>query len=463
MTHPISGTTTKGTTHPVLNPATGEVVASVEVLDGAAVDAAVLAAQKAFEAWRDTSIEQRVEVLDRIADIVHGNAGKLSELLTLEQGKPIAESRMEVDTTEATFRRYADLGREKGAALFAENLGEHVRTFTPLGVVAGIIPWNAPLIVAAMKAGPAILTGNTIILKPAPTTPLATLELSRLLADAVPEGLVQCLVDDGSIGPLLASHPGVRKVAFTGSTVNGRNVTAAGASTLKRLTLELGGNDPAIVLGDADPGTAAAGIFARAFLNAGQVCGAVKRVYVHDDVYDRFVEAIADLVRDVVVGDGFDPAVTVGPLQNRIQHEKATALLAEAARDGTILAQSGVPDVDGGYFVPVTVVGDLDDAHPLVAGEQFAPILPLLRFSDEADAVARANSTEYGLTASVWTSDVAHGESVVQRIDAALLCVNKHNRVDPALGIAMSKQSGTGWLFGPEGVREYLQPHLLFR
>jgi acyl-CoA reductase-like NAD-dependent aldehyde dehydrogenase len=460
--HLIRGEVTGEGDHPVTNPATGEVFARASVATHDDLEAAIAAAGAAFRSWNQTALASRRALLLRIADIVRDHAAPLARLLTLEQGKPANEARGEIDGGEAILRHYAGTRPGDVEALFREETSEYVRSYSPLGIVAGIIPWNFPFQIMIMKLAPALLTGNVIIVKPAPTTPATTLEFGRLIASEVPAGVVQILGDDGSLGPALASHPHVRKIAFTGSTITGRKVMAAAAPTLKRLTLELGGNDPAIVLDDADPATIASGIFAGMFRNAGQVCGAIKRLYVHDSVYEPLVAELAVLMQTLVVGDGLDPRVTLGPVQNRIQHDKVRALLADAEKTGTVLARVPAPAGDG-FFIPPTLVGGLDDTHPLVADEQFGPVVPILRFSDEDDVIARANATSYGLTASGWTSDVARGETLVSRIDAGLRCVNKHNAGSLDLGIPMAKQSGVGWLFGEESIREFLQPHLLYR
>lgn len=460
--HLIDGGIVGGPDIEIVNPATGRVWARAGVADDAVLEQAVQSARRAFASWSRTPLAERRALLVRVADIVSDNAEHLSRLLTLEQGKPLVEARGEIDGGAAILRHYAHARPGDATSLFLDEAPTHVRSYSPLGIVAGIIPWNFPFQIAAMKIGPALLAGNVIIVKPSPTTPVTTLEFGRLIAAAVPAGVIQVLGDDGTLGPLLASHPDVRKIAFTGSTVTGRKVMAAAAPTLKRLTLELGGNDPAILLKDAEPEAVAAAIFSGAFRNSGQVCGAIKRLYVHDAIFEPVVRTLAGLMQEMVVGDGIDPAVTVGPVQNRVQYDKVRGLLAEAERSGSILARREAPAGDG-FFIPPTLIGGLDDLHPLVVEEQFAPVLPVLRFTDEDEVVERANRTPYGLTASVWTADVAHGEALVSRIDAGLRCVNAHNNGSLDLGIPMAKQSGTGWLFGEESIKEFLQPHLLFR
>ena len=446
----------------VVNPATGQVFARYGVADRTLLDLAVQSALHAFSEWRTKPLSERGAVLLKIATLIQRNATQLAHLLTMEQGKPLEEAKTEVSVTEAIFRHYASSTGKSESELFGMKDPAYYRTYTPLGIVVGIIPWNFPLLIAAMKIAPALLTGNVIIVKPAPTTPLTTLELGRICCAEVPVGVLQILGDDGTVGPNLTDHPLIAKIAFTGSTTTGRLVMEAASKTLKRVSLELGGNDPALVLADMDPQVAAAAIFKAAFTNAGQVCGAVKRVYVHRHNFTAFCSFIAEHVQNVVVGDGLDPTTTLGPVQNAAQYEKATALLSNAVRSGRVIAQSVYPKQDG-YFVPATAVSDLPEEHPLVAEEQFAPILPVQIFDRDADAVARANDSPYGLTASVWSSDQGHAERVAHQLDASLVCINRHNENPTGLGLSMTKQSGIGWLLGEEGVKEYLQPHLIVR
>lgn len=436
--------------------------ATFHVADEGMLDAAVQSASRAFVTWRAVPLAERRALLMRLADLMRENAAHLAHLVTLEQGKPLADAKEEIESAIEICRHYATLYPTVEEDLFTTVNETYIRTYTPLGVVAGIIPWNFPFFIVAMKVAPALLTGNVIIIKPSPTTPATTLEFARLCATVVPAGVLQVLGDDGSVGPLLSAHTGVHKISFTGSTQTGRKLMAASAPSLKRLTLELGGNDPAVVLEDADVVTTADAIFQRAFRNAGQMCGAVKRVYVHESLYELFWQALAKRLQSIVVGNGLELGVTMGPVQNRLQHDKAMGLLAHAAKHGRILAQKACP-VSKGYFVPPTLFGDLDDRHPLVVEEQFAPLLPILSFRSDDEVIARANDTAYGLTASVWSADERRAQNLVQKIDAALLCVNKHNRCSFHTGLAMAKQSGSGWIFGEEGLKEYLQPHLLFR
>ena len=446
----------------VVNPATGAAFATFAFATAAHVDEVLASAAAAARIAAATPLADRRALLEKLAVIIEAESEALAELLTLEQGKPIAQARGEVTGAAGLMRYYATIHPDRTEALFDEDNSTHRRIYKPLGVVAGIVPWNFPFLIAAMKIAPAILTGNAIVIKPSPTTPLTALALAALAADIIPEGLVQVIGDDGSVGPLLTNHPGVAKIVFTGSTATGRAVMGSAAAHLTRVTLELGGNDAAIVLADAGVASTAAGIFKAAFTNAGQICGAIKRVYVHDSLFNAFAEELAGHVASAVVGSGMDEAVTLGPVQNDRQHERALALRGLALRDGRLIAEAPVPD-GAGFYVPPSLFADLDDSHPLVAEEQFAPLLPLVRFHDEEDALRRANGTPFALTASVWSGDVAHGEAVAARLEAALICVNTHNQCPAGVGLSMSKQSGIGWLLGDEGLKEYLMSYALVR
>jgi acyl-CoA reductase-like NAD-dependent aldehyde dehydrogenase len=459
--HLLAGSLSTGASRGgVVDPATASTFCEYATADAAVVDTAVDAARSAAASWAASPIRRRQALLHELADVLDANARSLAALLTREQGKPLAESSTEIATAAAVLRHYGSLQSASDRHLFQSEADTHRRHYTPLGVVAGIIPWNFPVLIAAMKIGPALLTGNAIIVKPAPTTPATTLEFGRLVSEKVPPGLLQILGDDGTVGPLLVAHAGVAKVSFTGSTQTGRNVMRTGASGLKRLTLELGGNDPAIVLADAAVEEAAERIYSAAFYNAGQVCGAVKRVYVEESVSERFCARLAAMVRDAKVGPGTAEGVTIGPVQNAAQHAVAKRLADGAERDGVIVARGAAPEGPG-YFIAPTVFGGLSPAAPLVVEEQFSPLLPVLPFRTETEAVEQANATPYGLTASVWSSDLQHAREVAERIDAALVCVNKHNAVPLTTGLSMAKSSGVGWLLGEEGVKEYLQAHVI--
>jgi len=331
---------------------------------------------------------------------------------------------------------------------------------TPLGVCAAITPWNFPVVLLANKLGPCLLTGNTMVAKPAPTTPLTTLLLGEVIAQILPPGVVNVIADVNDLGGALSTHADVAKVAFTGSTATGKKVMASAASGVKRVTLELGGNDAAIVLDDMPAKLAAEKVYQGAMVNAGQVCVAIKRAYVHETVYDEFLEEITRLAQDAVVDEGTRQGVTIGPVQNKMQFDKVSALLADARARGTVLA-GGAPLDRPGYFIAPTIVADLDDDAPLVREEQFGPVLPVLKFSDVDDVIARANDSDYGLGGTVWGKDVARAMDVARRIDTGTVWVNQHLAIDPGIPFRGVKQSGLGGELGEAGLLEYNQAHII--
>ena len=439
----------------VVNPATGRVFATAPRASGAQLDAAVEAAGRAFASWSATPIDDRRAALVRIAEVIDANADPLVRLLTAEQGKPLAEARREVGGMAAFFRFCStlDMAPRETVDTSGRRL-EFVRK--PLGVVAAIIPWNFPLMTIAFKMPFALLAGNTIVVKPAPTTPLSTLLFFELISDTLPAGVANVIVDDNDLGSALTSHPSVRKVSFTGSTATGRKVMASAAGTLKRLTLELGGNDAAIVLDDVDVEHTAKALFRGAFMNAGQICLAIKRLYVQDAIYDVMCEALGALAEATVVGDGAEPDTQMGPVQNAAQYAKVRELIEQSRRDGTIVA--GGDDVEGsGFFVRPTIVRDVDAGTRIVDEEQFGPVLPVIRFSDADEVVTNSNRTDFGLGASVWSSDAARARELAGRIEAGTVWINKHADLAPHVPFGGAKSSGLGLEFGQEGLNEFTQ------
>jgi len=464
MTHTfrllINGQLVAGADHSdVINPATEQVLARSPRANAAQLEEAVAAAKAAFPAWAAKSQEERGALLDQIGDRLLARTEEFAHLLTSEQGKPLDQARHEVMGTAFVLKSF---GQMRVTDTVLVNKADH-QVFehrTPLGVCAAITPWNFPLILLAHKLGPALVTGNTMVAKPAPTTPLTTLLLGEILAEVLPAGVVNILCDQNDLGALLSSHPDIAKVAFTGSTATGKRVMASAAGTVKRVTLEMGGNDAAIVLGDMPPKLAAQKVYQGAMANAGQICVAIKRAYVHETIYDAFLEEIAELARHAVVGDGTQQGVTVGPVQNRMQFEKVSALLAQAAQTGTVLA-GGAPLDRPGFFLPPTIVADLDDDAPLVREEQFGPVLPVLKFSDIDDVIARANNSDYGLGGTVWSKDPDRGIAVALRINSGTVWVNQHLAIDANIPFRGVKQSGLGSELGEAGLLEYTQAHIV--
>ena len=456
----INGALVDGdSTMEVINPATEEVLALCPRASAAQANAAVEAADAAFPNWAATPIAERRSKILKLADLLAQEAGTLARLLTQEQGKPLPESTAEIAYTEAFVRHLATY--DLPIQVLEDGPTRRVEVHRkPVGVVAAIIPWNFPILLISFKLPPALLAGNTIVIKPAPTTPLTTLKFGELCAKVFPPGVVNVIADANDLGPLLTQHPKVRKISMTGSTETGRKVMASAANQLKRVTLELGGNDAGIVLDDIDAKAAAPGLFQSAFMNCGQVCIALKRLYVHEKVYDEVVEELSRLAREAVVDDGLKQGTQIGPLQNRAQYEKVQTFLADARQNGTIVAGGEVMDRPG-FFIAPTIVRDITDGNKLVDEEQFGPILPVIKFSDDDDAVSRANNSPYGLGGSVWSGDTARAYALAEQIDAGTVWVNKHLDFGPNIPFGGSKQSGIGSELAEEGFLEYTQTRVI--
>jgi len=439
----------------VINPATETVVASCPRGSEQQIDLAVRSAKAALPAWSATKIEERRSILNIIAETIDKNANEMASILTAEQGKPLKDALGEVNGTAAFFRHAAGLEFEPKVI---ESSGKrqielHRR---PIGVVAAIVPWNFPLMIMAFKVPLALLAGNTIVVKPAATTPLATLMFAQIIADIVPAGVINIVTDANDLGDFLTSHPDVAKISFTGSIATGQKVMASAAKTMKRFGLELGGNDAAIVLDDVDPAAIAQGVFDGSFFNTGQVCLAIKRLYVHESKYNEMCEELSKLANETIIGDGSEECSRLGPLQNEVQYEKVKAYLDDARANGRIIAGGEVPDRVG-YFIQPTIVTDMAEGTKLVDEEQFGPILPILKYTDVDDAIRRANDTEFGLGASVWSSDRERAKKIALQLEAGTVWINQHIDIAPHIPQAGAKNSGIGVEISEEGLLEYTQ------
>jgi acyl-CoA reductase-like NAD-dependent aldehyde dehydrogenase len=443
----------------VFNPATGGVLDTCPRADEAQLNEAVAAAKKAFPAWSALSYEQRRAKLEALADALEARADEFARLLTQEQGKPLPQAQGEVTGAVYGMRAFAAM-KVEGRTLRESASERIVEQRTALGVVGAIMPWNFPMLLMVMKLGPGLITGNTIVAKPAPTTPLTALLFGELAAKILPPGVLNIIVDNNDLGAVLTKHPDVAKVSFTGSTATGKKVMESVASTLKRLTLELGGNDAAIVLDDVDVSVVAPKIFDAAMSNAGQICLATKRVYAHSSVYDALCNELARLAGEAVVDDGLKQGTTIGPLQNKMQYEKVKAFLDDAKADGKVIA-GGDAMAREGYFISPTIVRDIGDDSRLVREEQFGPVLPVMSFDDVADAIARTNDTEYGLGGSVWTSNVDRGFEVASQMQSGTVWVNKSLDIPFDVPFRGAKSSGIGGENGIEGLEEYTQARIV--
>lgn len=440
----------------VINPATGEVFAQAPSVTPDQLDDVFDAAQNAYLSWRIDD-EYRRDALRRAADVIESRTAELAPILTFEQGKPLADSTLEFNLAATWLRYYADLDVPRQIIRDdAQGFEEVARR--PLGVVSAITPWNVPIALAMWKIAPALRAGNTIVVKPSPYTPLATLALANILRGTFPDGVLNVVAGPDPLGAAMVSHPIPRKVSFTGSTSVGRKVALGAADDLKRVTLELGGNDPAIILGDVDVDAIAPSLFRSAFANNGQICLAVKRVYAHESIQPRLVEALSEIARSVKVDEGTVDGAVLGPINNKPQYERVKDLVADAVSNGARATAGGKPIDRDGYFHQPTILDQVHDGMRIVDEEQFGPALPIISFRDEADAIVRANRSEYGLTASVWSGDAAHAAQLAPQIEAGQVSINMHGGgVRPHLPFGGHKHSGVGVENGPWGLHGFTE------
>ena len=439
----------------VVNPANEQVIGQVPACGAAELDRAVAAARAAFKSWRKTPIEERRAALQAMAKIIQDNHEELYRLLTSEQGKPHEQAKGEIMGSAYMIASQSTLSLEDEVTEdSAQRLSRTRRV--PVGVVGGIVPWNFPLLMAVQKIVPALLSGCTIVLKPSPFTPLTTLRFAELIKDTVPAGVVNFITGEDSLGPLMTSHPDIDKITFTGSTATGKKIMEGASKDLKRITLELGGNDASIVLPDADPKKVAEQLFWSSFTNAGQVCIAAKRIYIHEDIYDELSQAIADYAKTVKVGDGSQQGTGVGPIQNKKQYERVLELIEDAKDNGYKFLVGGDADPTGsGYYVPITILDNPPEDARIVAEEQFGPVMPLMKFSTEEEVIARANNSDYGLAGAVWTANPEKGIEIAEQLETGTVWINEFMHISPFAPFGGHKQSGFGAEYGKEGLEEF--------
>lgn len=440
----------------IRNPADGSIVGQCPVGTLEHLDQAIRAADQAFSDWRHRTGEERQAACEAIAGILTSHAQELSILVTREQGKPLKGLGSEFELGGCAAWASYTASMDLPVKIIEASAGKRVEMYRePVGVVGSITPWNWPILIAIWHLLPAIRTGNTVVVKPSPFTPLGTLRLVELIATALPPGVLNVVAGDDELGAVMCRDPRVSKVVFTGSATTGSKVMAAAAPTLKRLTLELGGNDAGIVLPDADLETVIEPMFWGAFINSGQTCAALKRLYVHDSLHDRICAALVDHARSVRMGDGMDEKNRLGPLQNKRQLDRVSELVEDARRRGGKVLLGGERLSGAGYFYPVTFVANVSNGIRLVDEEQFGPVLPIVRYSSVDEAIALANDSDYGLAASVWGGDQGHAKSVAQRLQAGTVYINKHAEVSPNVPFGGIKRSGLGVEFGVEGLEAY--------
>lgn len=443
----------------VINPATGRVFAHAPSASAAQMEEAIVGAKAAFKGWSALSYEERQTYLNAFADALEAHRDELIRLLVLEQGKPAQTmAAPEIDQSISWIRQIAT---RRIPVEIVEETDSHIVELhhTPLGVVGAITPWNFPVLLSLWKVAPALITGNTIVIKPSPFTPLTSLRYGEIAQGVLPAGVLSVVSGLDALGPQMTAHPDFAKISFTGSTATGKHVLRSAAGTIKRVTAELGGNDAAIVMPDADYEAIIPQLFWGAFGHQGQWCVGIKRLYVHRSFHADFVKAFVAYASTVKVGDGFDPEVGVGPVQNKMQFDKLKGFLADIKANGQTIALGGeIDDTRAGYFFPITIVDNPPEDSVIVQEEQFGPICPIIAYDDVDDVVERANASVYGLGGSVWGRDTKAAVDVANRLETGMVWVNEIHTQGIDIPFGGHKQSGLGTEHGREGRELFTNP-----
>lgn len=445
----------------VKNPSTLELVGQAPHASKEQVDAAVEAAARSFPEWAMKSLDDRKEYIKSFYDKFKEVKEELAHLLVKEQGKPLVHAKGETEVCAMLFEHGLKLELPIERCMETETHYTEVHR-RPVGVVAGVTPWNFPLFCALQKVIPAVVLGNTFIWKPSPYTPLTALALTKILSEVFPKGVVNVVSGDDkqefNVGAYLSNHPKVKLVSFTGSVPTGKKIMGCAANDVKRVTLEMGGNDAAIVRQDCDPAEVAPKVFAGAFANTGQICCAIKRCYVHESLYDKFVNEISKAAKVAKVGDGFQEGIEYGPLNNEMQLQKVAELVEDAKTHGGVVNCGGkrLEEKGKGYFYEPTIVSNVKEGVRLVDEEQFGPVLPIIPFKDDAEAIQRANNSNYGLGGSVWSKDVQRANQLAGLLEAGTVWVNDHLSITggPFGGF---KWSGFGRELGSADINAYTE------
>ena len=439
----------QGEAFAVLNPATEQTIVEMNSATVEQVDQAVQAARAAFKTWQYVSDHTINESFAKIAQDIRAEKDQIAELITTEQGKPLALAQFEVEAGASWIEYIMSL--EVPVETIPDPSGKTIKVYNrPLGVVASITPWNWPFMIAIWHFFPALKTKNTVVNKPSEFTPLSTIKLVEIINRHLPKGVCNIVLGKGDVGQALSEHPDVDKVTFTGSTRTGQSILKHSVNTLKSVVLELGGNDVGIVLDDVD--VAAEKIFGSAFLNMGQTCAALKRLYVHENVYDALTQKLAQIANAQVVGNGLEQSTTFGPIQNRPQYNKVKALIEDAVAKGGQIITEHKPVSEQGYFIPPTLVTNVQEGIALVDEEQFGPVLPIIKFSDVDSVIERANNSEFGLGGSVWSKDLERAQDIASKLETGTVWINSHSDVSPAAEFGGWKMSGLGYSFGLSGL-----------
>ncbi|WP_295947380.1 aldehyde dehydrogenase family protein [uncultured Bartonella sp.] len=439
--------------HEVHNPSNGDIVGLMPVAGQTELDLAVKAAQAAFPAWSSMEDRQRQQICLKIAGILDSHKDELARLITLEQGKPLNAQGSLGEVGGATFwsdyTAHLDIPVEVVEDAGLAKVEIHRK---PIGVVGSITPWNFPLMIAMWHIVPALRAGNTVVIKPSEYTPLATIRMVELLNTILPAGVLNIVTGKGELGALMSSHPGINKIVFTGSAPTGRKIMGSAAENLKRLTLELGGNDAAIILPDCNIEEITEKIFWGAFSNSGQICACIKRLYVHNEIYEKLCKSLVSYAAKIKMGDGLDETSQLGPVQNAMQFNIVRECVEDAKKRGAKILIGGDPTHQNGYFYPVTLVADIEDGAMLVDREQFGPALPIIRFTNIDKVIEAANNNPNGLGGSVWSKDIAKAKALASRLECGIAWINGHGGIQPNAPFGGVKQSGIGVEFGKEGL-----------
>lgn len=449
----------------VYNPANGGIVGMAPIADNVHLNRAVKAAQRAFAKWSAMPDKKRRKICQEVSIKIGEHAEELAQLLTREQGKPLngLGSRWEIGGAMAWADHTASL-KLKPKTIQNNSQGKVKLYRKPIGVVGSITPWNFPVMIAIWHIMPAIRAGNTVVCKPSPFTPLSTIRMIELINEVLPAGVVNCVTGEDSLGAQMSSHEDIGKIVFTGSCDTGQKIMQSAAQTMKRLTLELGGNDAGIVLPDADPKSIAEGLFWGAFINGGQTCAALKRLYVHEDIHDAVCKELRSFARTIKVGDGLLEDSVIGPIQNKRQFDKVVELV-KSAKDagGKILMGGRVSRTKGpGHFFPLTLISGLANGDRLVDEEQFGPVLPVIKYSDVDEAIKMANDNPNGLGGSVWSVNKKSARRVAKQLHCGSVWINQHGMIQPNAPFGGVKASGIGVEFGKEGLHEFTDIQVIF-
>lgn len=440
----------------VINPANESILAELTGANAEQVDQAVASAQKAFQLWKNQSDEDIKEIFNKICKALKDEKDEIAELITLEQGKPFQLAQFEVEAGISWIQFIADIAIP--VETLQEPNGKKIEVYNrPLGVVASITPWNWPFMIAIWHLFPALKAKNTVVNKPSEYTPLSTIKLVEIMNNFLPAGVCNIVLGTGETGKILTEHKNIAKVTFTGSTATGQRILKNSVDSLKSVVLELGGNDVGIMLPDADIEKAVQGIFSSAFLNMGQTCAALKRLYVHEDIYDDVVGRLADLATSQKIGDGMAPNTTFGPVQNQAQYLKIKKMIVAAVQQGAkvIEPESEIPST--GYFILPTILTHVNESMDIVSDEQFGPVLPVLKFSNAEDVVQLTNNSEFGLGGSVWSRDLKKAHDLAAKMDTGTVWINSHSDLSPAVPFGGWKKSGLGYSFGLDGLLLFTQ------